>query len=433
MTFLASRQLRTACVATLLLVLGGTLHSQGYRSLPSQPTQPEAPVETAAQKQLRAQKAQQEAQREVDRRAAEQALLKKAQAEAAAAQKRADDLAAQLKAAQAATAKAEQAAKAAAAQEAKTRADVPASPRIPGPTSDRSANSPTYSGGTTLQPGARFESYPGGPVLVILPKVLSAGAGTYLGMLSNRNEHYMDSNPYEARLPYAMAMGEAEVTFAQWNQCVSDGACNKGDGDAGWGEGKRPVMNISWNDIQGLDGQGRAQAGKGYLNWLNKKAGIDASSPNRYRLPTEAEWELAVRAGSDGQWSLGRDNQATLSDKTANYDASYTHANSVKGSYRQRTVEVQSFEPNKWGLYDMHGNVWEWVQDCYVEKDYERRASANGWNVSQTAAETANCLRVLRGGSWDFYPQLLRSANRGNYAPGFRYYFIGFRVARTLP
>ena len=81
----------------------------------------------------------------------------------------------------------------------------------------------------------------------------------------------------------------------------------------------------------------------------------------------------------------------------------------------------------------MHGNVWEWVQDCYVEKDYERRASANGWNVSQTAAETANCSRVLRGGSWDDKLRILRSSYRKFTSPGFRYFYLGFRVARTLP
>lgn len=271
-------------------------------------------------------------------------------------------------------------------------------------------------------------THAGAPVLVVLPKVLSAGPGTKLGQVGGKAE-VDEKPPYEARLPYTLAMGEAEITFEQWNQCVKDNACNKGGGDQGWPGEDLPAMNISWNDIQGLDKDGKVEPGKGYFNWLNKKAGIDNNSPNKYRLPTEAEWELAARAGSDGQWSLGADNNAMLKDSTANYSTSTQYDNSRPG-----TMRVKSFQPNKWGLHDMHGNVWEWVQDCYSPNEYEGRKTNNGWNASQTAAEVANCNRVLRGGSWtNFSPWILRSAARNNTAPGSSYYGLGFRVARTLP
>jgi formylglycine-generating enzyme required for sulfatase activity len=169
------------------------------------------------------------------------------------------------------------------------------------------------------------------------------------------------------------------------------------------------------------------------LNWLNKKTGLAPSHPNRYRLPTEAEWELAARAGSGGPWSLGKDNRAILSDETANYNAGHLHADSVKGQWRQKTVEVKTFEPNAWGLYDMHGNVWEWVQDCYVADAYERRKAAGSWPASKTSVEVDDCRRVLRGGSWVDFPQDLRSAYRYYNPPGGRNDVVGFRLARTLP
>jgi hypothetical protein len=104
-----------------------------------------------------------------------------------------------------------------------------------------------------LTPGQRFEAYAGGPVLVVLPKVESKTPGSQLG-----SDDYPDEKPrYEARVKYNWAMGEAEITFAQWNLCVKDGTCEKGDGHNNWGEGERPAINISWNDIQGLDKQGK--------------------------------------------------------------------------------------------------------------------------------------------------------------------------------
>ena len=114
----------------------------------------------------------------------------------------------------------------------------------------------------------------------------------------------------------------------------------------GWGRNRRPVINVSWDDAM-----------KEYLPWISKKTG------QTYRLLTEAEWEYAARAGTTTPFATG----STVTTKEANLDGTNTYGGSAKGEYRQRTLEVGSFPSNAFGLHDMHGNVWEWVADCYVE------------------------------------------------------------------
>ena len=189
------------------------------------------------------------------------------------------------------------------------------------------------------------------------------------------------------------------MTFAEWDACYDAGGCSFQPGDQGWGRGKQPLTSASWNDIQQ------------YIRWLSTKTGMP------YRLLTEAEWEYAARAGTTTRYSWGDDDAG---EGNANCDG-------CKSQWaNKQTAPVGSFKPNAFGLHDMHGNVWEWVEDCYVES-YED-APVDGSSVP----ESPSCDRVIRGGSWNSAPQDLRSAFRQSGQPDLRFNYLGFRLARTL-
>ncbi len=204
-------------------------------------------------------------------------------------------------------------------------------------------------------------------------------------------------------------MGKFEVTFAEWDACVAQGGCTNKPGDEGWGRNKRPVINVSWHDA------------KQYVDWLASKTG------KPYRLLSEAEWEYAARGVTSksapyAPFSTG----ATINYKQANYDANFTYGSGKQGIYRQKTLDVGSTPRNAFGLHDMHGNVWEWVQDCY-------KPSYEGAPKDGSPVAASDCsLRILRGGAWNYYPRLLRSAYRYATAPDVRLNNTGFRVARAL-
>jgi formylglycine-generating enzyme required for sulfatase activity len=242
------------------------------------------------------------------------------------------------------------------------------------------------------------------------PEMVAVPAGTFM-MGSPENETGRGSNegPQRKVTMRAFAIGKHEVTFAQWEACAAEGGCAHKPGDETWGRGTRPVINVSWHDAREL------------VAWLARKTG------KPYRLPTEAEWEYAARGIADASephppFSTG----STINYKQANYDANFVYADGKMGIYRQKTVEVGSFRKNAFGLHDMHGNVWEWVEDCY--RDSYRGAPSDG-----SAVLARDCsLRILRGGSWNYYPQLLRSAYRYATAPEVRLDMAGLRVARSL-
>jgi formylglycine-generating enzyme required for sulfatase activity len=203
----------------------------------------------------------------------------------------------------------------------------------------------------------------------------------------------------------AFAVGKFEVTFAEWDTCVAGGGCNGyRPSDKGWGRGNRPVIYVNWNDAQA------------YVQWLSNWTG------KRYRLLSEAEWEYVARAGTTTPFSFG----STISTNLANYYGNYTYGAGSKGAYRQQTVSVGSFPANRFGLHDMHGNVWEWTEDCYNGSYAGAPSDGSAWRSGDCSR------RVLRGGGWYSYPQILRSALRGRPDPSNREIDDGFRVARTL-
>jgi formylglycine-generating enzyme required for sulfatase activity len=214
-----------------------------------------------------------------------------------------------------------------------------------------------------------------------------------------------------------LLVGKYEVTFAEWDACADEGACkrDKTTAKAEWGRGRQPVMNVSWQEID-----------EQYLPWLNRKSGLsNKPKAEQYRLLSESEWEYAARAGTTGPFSF----EGVISPSKVNYDSNYTYGGSAKDSagYRRRTVEVGSLAANRWGLHEMHGNVWEWVQDCWND-------NYNGALADGSARLSGDCsLRVLRGGSWLNVPRIVRSANRVRDSTTYRNFSVGFRVARMLP
>jgi len=168
-----------------------------------------------------------------------------------------------------------------------------------------------------------------------------------------------------------------------------------------------PVESVSWNDIQE------------FLKKLNAQTG------KNYRLPTEAEWEYACRAGSTTPFNTGN----CLSTSQANYHGNYPYQTCEKGKYKAKTTPVESYQPNAWGLYDMHGNVWEWCQDRYDTNYYQSSPSNNSKGAS------AGSDRVLRGGSWGSYAQGCRKMVAAVCPFSERWHFVrwGKRANCRLP
>ena len=242
-----------------------------------------------------------------------------------------------------------------------------------------------------------------------IPALVAIPAGSFsMGCQPGEKECFDNEKPAHRVQVAAFELGQTEVTFDQWDACVTGGGCTQKPADQGWGRGKRPVINVSWDDAQQ------------YVTWLSRKTG------QTWRLPTEAEWEYAARAGTSTAFSTGN----CITTAQANYDGNYDYADcgAKTGKYLQKTQSVGSYPANRWGLFDLHGNVWEWVQDCY-HASYTG-APKDGAEWRDSCSESGR--RVLRGGSWLSYPRYLRSANRGWYDTGNRDNSLGFRVARTL-
>ena len=261
------------------------------------------------------------------------------------------------------------------------------------------------------RPGREFLDCSVCPEMVVLP------TGSYrMGSPSGEEGRYYSDGPvHTVRISYALAVGKCEVTFAEWDACVRGGGCggHRPD-DNGWGRGRRPVMNVNWEDA------------RGYVSWLSRETG------ERYRLLSEAEWEYAARAGTQTAWYWG-EGESGQCGYANGYDG-VAHAelerDGAPASCRDgyvTTAPVGTFGANGFGLHDMLGNVWEWTEDCWHDVYGGAPSDGSAWLSGGDCSR-----RVLRGGSWDNQPRDLRSADRNGGQSGNRYYDDGFRVARTI-
>ena len=246
-------------------------------------------------------------------------------------------------------------------------------------------------GHAQMEAGTVFRDCEACPEMVVVP------AGSFV-MGSPEEADEMPIHRVTISEPFAV--GKYEVTFAEWEACVADGGCYGHEPvDVGWGRGNRPVMDVSWNYVQT------------YAMWLSEKTG------EPYRLLSEAEWEYVARAGSGTRkYSWGNEvgrNRANCDGCGSRWDG-------------KQTAPVGSFAANAFGLHDMHGNVLEWVQDCWNATYAGAPADGRAWEQGDCNA------RVLRGGSWNSTPRVLRSAFRLRSTTGSRYSNVGFRVARRL-
>ncbi len=252
-----------------------------------------------------------------------------------------------------------------------------------------------------------------------LDMVLIPGGKFLMGTPENELESLDRERPQHEVIVPSFFMGRFPITQAQWRVIANwsqverslepDPSHFKGD--------NRPVEKVSWEEA---------------VEFCQR---LSVKTERTYRLPSEAEWEYACRAGTTTPFHFGE----TLSDELANYcaqdekigDTLYkgAYGRGIEGKYRKETTEVGIFPPNNFGLHDMHGNVFEWCEDDW-HNNYEG-APTNGraW-LEENATDT---YKLLRGGSWDYYPNLCRSAYRSSSTRGYRGYRVGFRVCCELP
>ena len=243
--------------------------------------------------------------------------------------------------------------------------------------------------------GTKFRDCEDCPEMVVVP------SGSYrMGSPSSESGSEIDEGPeHEVTIARPFAVGVYEVTFDEWDACVSDKGCGgRGAGDEGWGRGRHPVINVKWDDVQA------------YVEWLSRKTGEE------YRLLSEAEWEYVARAGTRAAYWWGD----SIGHNRANCDGCGSRWDD------RQTAPVGSFSANPFGLYDVHGNVWERVEDCWQGGYFGAPSDGSAWKSGHCGR------RVARGGSWYDGPSDLRSANRDWSTTSDWHDYVGFRVARTL-
>lgn len=222
------------------------------------------------------------------------------------------------------------------------------------------------------------------------------GGQFVMGSPPSEKQRDSDESPQHTVTIQSFFMGRFAVTQEQYQAVM-------GNNPSRFKGAKRPVENVSWDQASDFCDKLSQRTKKSY----------------RYRLPSEAEWEYACRAGTTTPFHYGE----TITTDLANYYGDNSYSSEPNGKYRQQTTEVGSFPPNAFGLYDMHGNVWEWCLDTW-HKDYNG-APIDG---SPWLSENDNQAKFLRGGSWANFPRYCRSANRSWLPRGYRDDDIGFRV-----
>ena len=254
--------------------------------------------------------------------------------------------------------------------------------------------------------GGRFRDCSECPEMIVVP------AGVYrMGSPSPGPSRNAAEGPvHRVSIPEPFAVGVYEVTFEQWDACRRAGGCTHDPDDSGWGRGTQPVGNVNWNDAQQ------------YVRWLSDVTG------KRYRLPSESEWEYAARGGTTTRYfwgdELGR-NRANCESCGSGWDG-------------RQTAPVGSFTANPYGLHDMHGNVSEWVEDCWHDSyagapDDGSAWKEGAWTLKGTGHKMAHCAEpVTRGGSYPADAKYLLAASRYRWFHSLRVKNLGFRVARTI-
>lgn len=241
------------------------------------------------------------------------------------------------------------------------------------------------------QPGSEFaDCVVGCPVMVVVPTgTFLMGSAKEIGLPREHPQH-------EVAITRATAVGKFEITFEEWDWCAWLGACSASVVAGDWGRGRQPAINVSWLDAQA------------YVRWLSRMTG------KTYRLLSEAEWEYVTRAGSKTHFSYG------------NIDAMLGEYAWFAGNAEERPHPVGIRKLNQWGFADLHGNVAEWVEDCFYD-DYF------GASSDATARSRSNCVRrVIRGGSFLYSATILRSSSRDWMQHDQKKDFIGFRIARDV-
>jgi len=273
--------------------------------------------------------------------------------------------------------------------------------------------------GCALQPREQFEPFQkfqdtlpsggSGPKMVALP------TGEFVMGPSPDGPVQLDKEKprHKVTIKKPFAISQFEITFAEFDQFVAATGyripSDKGWGTAHWGRTTTPVFDVTWHDAQR------------YIAWLSEQTG------ERYHLPSEAQWEYAARAGATTPFHTG---ECIYTDQ-ANFHGRYEFGNCpLPPTYRGKTTPVGNFKPNAWGLYDVHGNIFEWTRDCWHSSYDGAPDDGSGW---MNEGDNVDCeRRVLRGGSWSGRPADIRSAARSHNDANFKSIFIGFRVVREL-
>jgi|HubBroStandDraft_5_1064220.scaffolds.fasta_scaffold15765_2 formylglycine-generating enzyme required for sulfatase activity len=239
------------------------------------------------------------------------------------------------------------------------------------------------------------------PEMIVVP----AGAFTMGSPPGEKGSSNFEHPQHTVVITKPFAVSKFELTFADWDACVTGGGCNgyKPD-DQPWGRGQQPVINVNWNDAQA------------YVAWLSAVTG------KTYRLLSEAEYEYAARAGTTTAYPWG--------DEINRNGAAMANCDGCGSKWdAQQTAPVGSFAPNKFGLYDVVGNVWAWTEDCVHNNYNDAPTDGSAW----LGANGGDCgSHRLRGGSWNFSSGYLRTAFRGGHTTVTRDAYCGFRVARML-